>query len=534
MKRFLWKHCSVALLLAAGVVSHAQPFQPVVKVWDSQVYGTTTANGNTTIPQRFLGAFIDPSANVIIVLGRDPQAFGHGTIFKYSSAGSLLWTATVSVNGDPLSFFLGADGSFCLGGPAVVPDPLPGAPGHTATGAFINRYTSDGTLAWSKQIKGGIVNPAVHLSCDAQGNVWVARAIQENLVASYLALAKYGPSGNLLFSKQLPMHPTSNSQGGLDLSMLPGNNPVVLTANGVVGSLSIVATKYLASGSTDWARPLTVGRVDWLGESRLGATAFTLKPLCPSPDGSLYVGTSSGDLVHVSPTGERIWGVVSPDQNALVNDYATDAEGNLLALEPQKLVKYSAAKGIVLSSLPIQPPWLIGNALAVDVGGNSYYASDPGMNGASVDLFKLSGHGQVWKTSYPTGDEGSEAFAVFQNHTDLYEVIGRWSGQTNFSVNLVKYKQAIKAVDDAYKTPMNTNLTVSGAGGLQANDVNAEGSRCSLVAGPQHGALSLGANGSIIYKPRAGFSGSDHFTYIDKLDTLQSNEATVTVTVGAA
>ncbi|RRS05326.1 cadherin repeat domain-containing protein [Aquabacterium soli] len=55
-----------------------------------------------------------------------------------------------------------------------------------------------------------------------------------------------------------------------------------------------------------------------------------------------------------------------------------------------------------------------------------------------------------------------------------------------------------------------------------------------LVQGPGQGTLSLQADGSWLYTPRAGFSGHDSFTYMADDGMGQSNIATVRLTVQAA
>ena len=88
------------------------------------------------------------------------------------------------------------------------------------------------------------------------------------------------------------------------------------------------------------------------------------------------------------------------------------------------------------------------------------------------------------------------------------------------------------ATNDTYTTPENTTLTVT-APGLLANDSDPSGKplTAALVAGPANGTLTLNPNGSFSYTPNAGFYSADSFTYRDSDGTLQSNTATVALTV---
>jgi len=65
------------------------------------------------------------------------------------------------------------------------------------------------------------------------------------------------------------------------------------------------------------------------------------------------------------------------------------------------------------------------------------------------------------------------------------------------------------------------------------NDTDADGDTLTavLVSPPQHGDLTLKADGSFTYTPDPDFSGTDSFTYQASDGALTSNVATVTITV---
>src|SRR5207249_9273472 len=54
-----------------------------------------------------------------------------------------------------------------------------------------------------------------------------------------------------------------------------------------------------------------------------------------------------------------------------------------------------------------------------------------------------------------------------------------------------------------------------------------------LVSSPAHGSLTLNANGSFTYTPAANYNGGDSFTYKANDGALNSNVATVSITVTA-
>ena len=90
------------------------------------------------------------------------------------------------------------------------------------------------------------------------------------------------------------------------------------------------------------------------------------------------------------------------------------------------------------------------------------------------------------------------------------------------------------AADDAYSTGEDTTLTVD-APGVLANDNDPDGDSLHTVVGsaPSHGTLTLDPDGSFAYTPAADYNGTDAFTYRANDGTLESNQATVTITITA-
>jgi VCBS repeat-containing protein len=89
------------------------------------------------------------------------------------------------------------------------------------------------------------------------------------------------------------------------------------------------------------------------------------------------------------------------------------------------------------------------------------------------------------------------------------------------------------ANNDAYVTNEDTRLNVP-APGVRANDTDNEHAvlSASLVSAPAHAAsFTLNADGSFSYAPAANFNGVDSFTYRVSDGHLQSNAATVSITV---
>jgi alpha-tubulin suppressor-like RCC1 family protein len=89
------------------------------------------------------------------------------------------------------------------------------------------------------------------------------------------------------------------------------------------------------------------------------------------------------------------------------------------------------------------------------------------------------------------------------------------------------------AADDEFETDEDEPLP----GNVLDNDSDPDAGdvlSAVVVTNPANGALDLNSDGSFVYTPAAGFSGMDSFTYRASDGTLESNTATVTITVNPA
>jgi VCBS repeat-containing protein len=108
------------------------------------------------------------------------------------------------------------------------------------------------------------------------------------------------------------------------------------------------------------------------------------------------------------------------------------------------------------------------------------------------------------------------------------------SNVATVTIAVTSVNDAPIALGDAYSVEHNGTLTVS-APGLLGNDFDVEsGLTAAAAVNPSSGTLGLNPNGSFTYTPSAGFSGTDTFTYRANDGALDSNVATVTITVAQA
>jgi VCBS repeat-containing protein len=150
-------------------------------------------------------------------------------------------------------------------------------------------------------------------------------------------------------------------------------------------------------------------------------------------------------------------------------------------------------------------------------------------------------------TAVLVSDPAHGSLALSSNGSFTYTPAAGYTGPDSFTyqandgivlsnvatVSLTVVNDPPVAVNDAYMGHKNLMLTVSAAPGVLANDTDADGDALTavLVSGPAHGSLTLSASGALTYTPAAGYTGPDNFTYKANDGQLDSNVATVSLTV---
>jgi len=109
------------------------------------------------------------------------------------------------------------------------------------------------------------------------------------------------------------------------------------------------------------------------------------------------------------------------------------------------------------------------------------------------------------------------------------------SNTATVSITVTPVNDAPVAVNDTYATSFQKALTVDAVNGVLKNDSDVDGDPMTaiLVTNVNNGTLVLAADGSFTYTPNTGFNGVDTFTYTANDGTLDSNIATVSITVSA-
>jgi len=172
--------------------------------------------------------------------------------------------------------------------------------------------------------------------------------------------------------------------------------------------------------------------------------------------------------------------------------------------------------------------------LSENVGAHDFYDGGKGFDTLQLTL--------TWAELHLASVQADiAAFEVFLAHkANPHDDDGRTFQFQSFDLDVRNFERLDivlintppAAHDDTYRLDEDTVLLVA-APGVVANDTDVEGSALSaiLVAGPTHGTLTLGADGSLEYRPAHDFNGSDSFTYKVNDGDLDSNVATVTLEI---
>jgi VCBS repeat-containing protein len=138
-------------------------------------------------------------------------------------------------------------------------------------------------------------------------------------------------------------------------------------------------------------------------------------------------------------------------------------------------------------------------------------------------------------TNVGTSTTASPALAAGFTYNWQVRAVGNGTtdadGGTWWSFSTIPANTAPVANNDGYSTPV---VTLLNGTTVLVNDTDADLNPLTaiLVTGPAHAAsFTLNSNGTFAYTPAAAFSGVDTFTYKANDGTVDSNVATVTITV---
>ncbi len=213
-------------------------------------------------------------------------------------------------------------------------------------------------------------------------------------------------------------------------------------------------------------------------------------------EGYSYDELEDGEIHKSSHFGHR----VANSAPLAGNDNYTVIEGNeLLVAAPGLLANDTDAEGDALSVVPVSAP--AHGQLILNADGSFSYRSTVGYSG--LDSF-----------TYRANDG--------TNNSALATV----------TIQVDPSNHAPVAVNDAYTINEDTALNV-GLSGVLSNDQDVDGDALTarLITPPTHGTVTLNASGQFVYTPVANYNGPDAFTYAANDGRVDSNIATVAISI---
>ncbi len=180
----------------------------------------------------------------------------------------------------------------------------------------------------------------------------------------------------------------------------------------------------------------------------------------------------------------------------------------------------------------------VANAISINVGFNTTFGG--GLSGSDADGdsltyaagSKAAAHGTVtintngtFTYSPTTGYSGSDSFSFHVN-----------DGTVNSADALVSVTVAAAPNHAPVATATSINVTFNTKFNGTLSGTDADGDSLTFLAGntaAAHGTVVINSNGTFSYTPATGYSGSDSFTFKVNDGTVNSANATVSVTVAA-
>jgi hypothetical protein len=260
----------------------------------------------------------------------------------------------------------------------------------------------------------------------------------------------------------------------------------------------------LIGTSTAGVYRTTNGGAGWTQvNTGLPASNLTMSSLAFSPnyasDGTVYAGTT-GQSLYKSTNGGASW---------------TPANAGI----PYQTIH----------SIAISPAYATDSTLLIGTGAGGYHGGT-----TSTGVLKSTNGGASWtamNAGFPAYLGGLAPAVVYSS---AYATDGMAFAATSwYGVYGYAFPNAVPlAVNDSYNVREAGTLSVPAPGTLtNDSDPGARPLTAVLVAGPAHGALTLNADGSFAYTPDASYTGTDSFSYKANNGLVDSNVATVTITV---
>ncbi|MBA4148597.1 MAG: cadherin-like domain-containing protein [Verrucomicrobia bacterium] len=268
--------------------------------------------------------------------------------------------------------------------------------------------------------------------------------------------------------------------------------------------------------------------------------------------GSSFGNTSPAGITINPTTGQVTWDTSTLDQTRfytvqfMIED--VDLNGNVKTRSPVDILLKIGAQTGTAPELEVHttdpgnahgPLTVVANTLAVltveasDIDpNNTLILNAGGLPAGAVMTPQLP---LIGSTNVSSTFNWTPTLAQVGTHGITFSVTDETGLQTLGSMTINVISGATTAGNDSYATPKDTALTVP-APGVLANDEDEGNNSLTAVLSsiPKHGTVNLQPDGSFVYTPEAGYTGSDEFRYRAYNGSTYSLFATVTLQITAS
>ena len=206
----------------------------------------------------------------------------------------------------------------------------------------------------------------------------------------------------------------------------------------------------------------------------------------------------------------------------------------------------SSPATVTITVDPVNDPPVAGNDSYRTNVGTALVVAAPGVLGNDTDVegdtLTVASHTDPTHGSLTINSDGSFTYtpdttpSAFQGVDSFTYKANDGTADSNSATVTITVDAAPVAVNDSYDATEDTALSVPAGTGVLANDTDADNDTltAAVVAAPTHAAsFTLNSDGSFTYTPAANYNGPDSFTYKANDGFLDSNVATVTITVAS-
>jgi len=384
-----------------------------------------------------------------------------------------------------------------------------------ALGDYANFYAADGSLKGGTKVEALTdtgFSPAA--SVDAGGDSFIAATITTNAVSGIFGqrFAGFNPL-DLSATLNTTALTTVKPGDAITLTASITNNAAAGTPTGIAGIDSALSTATTVQAGLTLPSGTSV--------SSTSGTGWT----CPTtPTTNVLTCTFAGGLAAGVTSSTLTLNLVASDTGG-VNSFTHDASG----LQPDAdAANNEASLGVDVDHAPVASDGVLTVNEDSTNNAGTLVATDADSDALTFTKVSDPAHGAVtvnadgsFSYTPAASFSGSDSFTFKANDGNFYSN----DGTVNITVTHVNHAPVATA------GTLKVNRDTAKTGTLIATDADSDSLTFSVVQAAAHGTVTPQTDGSFSYKPAKGFSGSDSFTFKANDGTVDSNVATISVTV---